>query len=153
MDVWFPWIISHSLWIGGLFGPRNELSLSPSPVLFAMKEDNEKVPTLLTDYILKGKSSQALWAQKQSSGAPPPQDSCWRCYTHCAAFQCPHQTRPGRARESKWTMVRPWQSWGFAFECCWDAWEGDSVTPKSPEWLYMRRSQTNKRLIVKVLWS
>lgn len=25
------------------------------PVLFAMKEDSEKVPTLLTDYILKGK--------------------------------------------------------------------------------------------------
>lgn len=25
-------------------------------VLYAMKEDSEKVPTLLTDYILKGKS-------------------------------------------------------------------------------------------------
>ena len=30
----------------------------------AMKEDNEKVPTLLTDYILKGKSSPGFWEQK-----------------------------------------------------------------------------------------
>lgn len=40
----------------------SSLSLSPSLVLFAMKEDNEKVPTLLTDYILKGESSpQGPW--------------------------------------------------------------------------------------------
>lgn len=151
MDVWFPWIISHSLWIGGWFGPRNELSLSASPVLFAMKEDNEKVPTLLTDYILKGKSSHALWEQKQSSGASGLLLKV--LHLRCSLPEVPHQTRPGRARESKWAIVRPWQSWGVAFECCWEAWEGDSITPKSPEWLYMRRSQTNKRLIVKVLWS
>uniref|UniRef100_A0A8C9C818 Fasciculation and elongation protein zeta 1 n=1 Tax=Phocoena sinus TaxID=42100 RepID=A0A8C9C818_PHOSS len=30
-------------------------------ILFAMKEDNEKVPTLLTDYILKGESGPGLW--------------------------------------------------------------------------------------------
>lgn len=29
-------------------------ALFPLAVLFAMKEGNEKVPTLLTDYILKG---------------------------------------------------------------------------------------------------
>lgn len=28
---------------------------SPGSVLYAMKEDSEKVPVLLTDYILKGK--------------------------------------------------------------------------------------------------
>lgn len=43
------------------------LPLSPSPVLFAMKEDNEKVPTLLTDYILKGKSSP----RPAGAGDPP----------------------------------------------------------------------------------
>lgn len=30
------------------------MALFPLAVLFAMKEGNEKVPTLLTDYILKG---------------------------------------------------------------------------------------------------
>lgn len=59
--------------------PQNlssSLSLSPSPVLFAMKEDNEKVPTLLTDYILKGKSSPQA---SQSRAFPGPQASDPAC--------------------------------------------------------------------------
>lgn len=60
--------IAAPFWAGRLLGPgpSNALMepwlivLSPSPVLFAMKEDNEKVPTLLTDYILKGEHSREL---------------------------------------------------------------------------------------------
>ncbi|OWK17323.1 hypothetical protein Celaphus_00013509 [Cervus elaphus hippelaphus] len=51
------------------FGPSGSdkqtlATWSLQQILFAMKEDNEKVPTLLTDYILKGKSSPDLWEQK-----------------------------------------------------------------------------------------
>ncbi|NXY50826.1 FEZ1 protein, partial [Ceuthmochares aereus] len=34
--------------------PCSPLKTEPWNILFAMKEGNEKVPTLLTDYILKG---------------------------------------------------------------------------------------------------
>lgn len=36
-------------------------------VLFAMKEDSEKVPTLLTDYILKGNTDMKVFTSSVNS--------------------------------------------------------------------------------------
>lgn len=117
--------------------------LSPFLVLFAMKEDNEKVPTLLTDYILKGKSSPrppgteaVLWSSCSRQGTFP---------------ACPLQIRPGRSQGNQG------QLWGFAvigfaFGCCQEAAGGDSITPESPQWLSLE-PQTNKGLTVKILQS
>uniref|UniRef100_A0A4X1VGB6 Fasciculation and elongation protein zeta 1 n=2 Tax=Sus scrofa TaxID=9823 RepID=A0A4X1VGB6_PIG len=66
-------------------------------ILFAMKEDNEKVPTLLTDYILKGKRSPGHGKQKLPLGALP-QNSC------PPRVSKPVQT--GHGRETQWTIVR-----------------------------------------------
>lgn len=108
-SVWFPGLLSLCLWVGGLSGP--EVSsvpwfiltlLSPlPPVLFAMKEDNEKVPTLLTDYILKGKSSPDLWEQKWPPRLPSPRTLAgWMLRAHTVGLPEPlHWARPGRAGE------------------------------------------------------
>lgn len=95
-------------------------SLSPFLVLFAMKEDNEKVPTLLTDYILKGKSSPR---------PPGTEGVLWSSCSRQGTFPaCPFQTRPGRGQGNQG------QLWGFAvigfaFGCCQEAAGGDSITP------------------------
>lgn len=63
-------------------------SLSPSLVLFAMKEDNEKVPTLLTDYILKGESS---YPPPRTEGSSP-LSSCPSCRARAETLlEHPHQ--------------------------------------------------------------
>lgn len=105
--------LSRSLWVGGLSGPRGEpyalmhLSsfLSPSPVLFAMKEDNEKVPTLLTDYILKGESGPGLWEQKHPLGPPPPGLllDTWNPHRSPPRASMPGQI--GQGQGTQWTIV------------------------------------------------
>lgn len=98
----------------------SSLSLSPSPVLFAMKEDNEKVPTLLTDYILKGMSSPASWEQKQQSS--------WGSSLRTPAEgvepsvqpsqECSHQTQPGRAGKASGPLWGPRSHGVLHFGCC-----------------------------------
>ncbi|XP_016059889.1 PREDICTED: fasciculation and elongation protein zeta-1 isoform X1 [Miniopterus natalensis] len=73
-------------------------------ILFAMKEDNDKVPTLLTDYILKGKSSAALWG-RSVSGLPP-----------------------GLLLQAVWGPL----GHGLCLGVLLGAWEGDSIAPESP---------------------
>lgn len=66
------WVVSLEMSFMPCWHLGSSLSFSPSLVLFAMKEDNEKVPTLLTDYILKGESSP--WGPWSGGfpGSPPP---------------------------------------------------------------------------------
>lgn len=63
------------------------------PVLFAMKEDNEKVPTLLTDYILKGKNS----ARRPGMELPPEVPASARSPSE-AFLACPDKMRGGRSK-------------------------------------------------------
>lgn len=88
------------------------LSLSPSLVLFAMKEDNEKVPTLLTDYILKGESCPMGPPEQGFLGFPSPRPPAEG--REPAVFLClPRASCQPRwhwvhgARVLQWAIVRP----------------------------------------------
>lgn len=114
------WVVCPRKWAlrpDGSLG--SSLSLSPSPVLFAMKEDNEKVPTLLTDYILKGMSSPASWEQKWSSWGPSPRTPAEGVEPSVQPSQeCSHQTKPGRAGKASGPLWGPRSHGVLHFGCC-----------------------------------
>lgn len=101
-----------------------------------MKEDNEKVPTLLTDYILKGESS-----------CPPPRtegssefllrlwSSCWN------SLGAPTPGRPGSSHIHHMIVMRALRSWvllaGLKRFCYF----------RSPLWVLMRNKMPTKDLL------
>lgn len=91
----------------------SSLPLSPSLVLFAMKEDNEKVPTLLTDYILKGESSpRGPWSR--ASRRPLPREPT--LLRSLPGASC--QPKPRRG-EGQGPPVGEWEALtGMGFCCC-----------------------------------
>uniref|UniRef100_A0A452QNY7 Fasciculation and elongation protein zeta 1 n=1 Tax=Ursus americanus TaxID=9643 RepID=A0A452QNY7_URSAM len=82
-------------------------------ILFAMKEDNEKVPTLLTDYILKGESSpRGPWSR--ASRRPLPREPT--LLRSLPGASC--QPKPRRG-EGQGPPVGDWEALtGMGFCCC-----------------------------------